>query len=195
MSHRHHRHHHHHHHHREKRLLVRERLFTVTGKDFVVKESLFGGSVYTVEGDYVSVHDRRTLYNETGRSVYRMKSKVLSARGGMRVKDCRSGEVLATVRRGSMVPMAVRGGGVVRVWKGDTTDGRPWLEIDGEIDGDVFGITDTWRGTEAAVVHRKSMTIPALLFRKSAYVLNVRRGYDPALMIMLTIAIDDYYRE
>lgn len=175
------------------RLLVRERLFAVTGREFVVKEVIWGGSIFTIEGDFVSVHDRRTLYDDTGRSVYRMKSKMISAHGGMRIKDCRSNVVLATVRRGSVVPVAVRGSGHVRVWRGENTSRRPWLEIDGEHNGNAFSIYDTFRRVEAAFVERKSFNLSAL-FGKSAYVLHVNRGYDMTLMIMLTIAIDDYYR-
>lgn len=173
--------------------MIRERLFAFTSRDFAVKEGIWGRPIFTIEGDYVSMHDRRTLYNATGRSVYRMKSKMISAHGNMRIKDCRTSVVLATVRRGSVVPMAVRGGGHVRVWRGENTDMRPWLEIDGEHNGNVFAIYDAYRKTEAAFVERKSFNLAAL-FGKSSYVLNVKRGYDMPLMIMLTLAIDDYYR-
>ena len=91
------------------RLLVREKVFTMAAKEFEIKAGFFSGPIFTVEDDLGSIHDRRKLFDEDGRKVYEMKTKVLSARRSMRIKNVRTGSVEATVRRAKLLPIRVRG--------------------------------------------------------------------------------------
>lgn len=177
------------------RLVVRERLFSFTGKYFDVKAGFFTKPIFEVEGDHSSFHDRRKLYDDDGRKVFELKTKILSARQHMRIKDASNNQVVATLRRATYVPIAVRREGEIHVWKGEDTKASPWFEINGDKGGDRFPVLDMWRGgREVAVVYKKSFTIPTF-FGKSSYILEIERGYSEPLMIMLTIAIDTFYSD
>lgn len=175
------------------RLLVREKVFSMTGKDFEVKNSFFSGPAYTIEGDYSSPHDKKTLFDDKGRGIYRMKSKILTAKRVMKIKDTQSGSTVATLQRQGLVPIVVQGSGTVDVWRGDKTAVNPQFQISGAKDGSEFVITDLWKGIEAATVKKKSFTMATIVLGKASYMLEVSPGYDETLMIMLNIAIDDYF--
>lgn len=175
------------------RLLVREKVFSMTGKDFEVKNSFFQGPAYIVEGDYSSPHDKKTLFDSQGRGIYRMKSKVLTAHRTMKIKDTQSGSTVATLSRKGLVPISFQGTGKVDVWRGDKTEVNPQFEIEGVKEGSEFVVRDLWKGIEAATIQKKSFTLPTLLLGKSSYMLDVSPGYDETLMIMLNVAINDYF--
>lgn len=190
--------HHHHQSHRQersRRLVMRERIFSITRNDFDITEGHTRNIAFTVRGDSTSVHDSRTLRDGRGRAVYRMKVILVSAHGRMVIKHCGSGEPVVTLRRKSLVPFSVMGGGTVRVWRGSRDSGQPWLEINGEHEGDDFVIEDAVWGDEIATIHRKSMTFTNIIFRRCTYVLKVRPGCNAALMVFLVTAIHDYFRE
>lgn len=177
------------------RLLVREKVFSVTGKVFEVKASFFGGPVYTIEGDISSLHDKRKMYDGNGRKLYEMKTRILSARRSMVIKNGRTGAVVATLRRAKYMPLRFTGDGNINVWRGENTDASPWFEIEGEKGGSTFTVTDNWREVEVATINKKSLTFPTIFLGKASYILEVLKGYEEPLMIMIAIAADEYYAE
>lgn len=142
----------------------------------------------------MSLHDTKVMRDGGGTPILSMKSALFSPRGRMRIKRWDSGEPVVTLRRKSLVPMEILGGGTVRVWKGSREIGHPLFEVRGDMYGKWFSIVEGTWGDEVAFVHRKSFTISSILGR-STYVMRMQPGYDAALLVFIAVAIDEFYRE
>lgn len=174
--------------------MMKEKVFSMTGNDFDITEGRSRNIAFTIRGDSTSLHDSRVLRDGRGRPVYRMKLVLVSAHGRMVVKHCGSGEPVVTLRRKSVMPMALAGGGTVRVWRGGNDVGKPWVEIKGEHEGNEFIIEDAVWGDEVATVKRRSLSLRYLFLGKCTYVLRLRPGCNAALMAFLVSAVHDHYR-
>lgn len=187
-------HHHHHHHHHYRKLIVRERAISFSGFDYSVYSGRSGERKYDIREDKFSLHGTCTIRDHEGRARFRMKDEWFSPRGLKSVYDCRSDVIVATVRRRSAVPLHLKGGGTILVWKGDRESGVPWLEIRGDYKGREFFVLDGVFGEEVAYIHRRAFSPKYILLGKCTYDLTVLKRVDDALMSFLVIALDDYFR-
>lgn len=90
--------------------------------------------------------------------------------------------------------MDVLGGGTVRVWRGTREFGHPMFEVHGGMYGKWFSIVEGVWGDEVASVRRKTFAITSLV-GKSTYIVRIQPGFDAALLVFLTVAINEYYHE
>lgn len=175
------------------RLIIEEKLFSLSDNEFVIKEGRSLNRKYSVREDVFSVHGTRIMRDNFGRATLRMKKVRLSLRRTRQIEDARNDRVIVTLRRKSFLPMELGGSETLQVWKSYNDHGIPWLEIRGGFHSRIFFILDGVFGEDVAFVRRKLFTMKYLLFGKCTYVLTRLKDVDPALMSFLVIAIHDLF--
>lgn len=171
---------------------VKEKLFSLSGDSFSIKNAATGEATFSVNGKFFSLSESKKLLDSEGNPLYKMTEKLLSLRDKMYITDLRTNEPVATIRRKNIVSLFK---GTIQVWNGPTDDGEPWFEITGSIRRKNFTIHDKQNDCEAAVISKKLLSLTNLLTEGDVYVVRVNPGYDTSLMVFLAIAVDEQFHD
>lgn len=172
---------------------LREKLFSLSGDSFIIKNADTDEEVFKVDGNALSVRDSKTLLNAEGNELFKMSSALISLHSRMNIEECAEGNVIATIKKKGIINLPIFGGRTVNVWRGDSDEGDPWLTIEGDLIRKDFVISEG--ETEVAVISRKLLSMETLFTDKDEYCVRVNPGYDASLMLFIAIAIDEQYHE
>jgi uncharacterized protein YxjI len=149
---------------------MRQKLLSI-GDDFWVEDEQ-GDRVYKVDGKALRVRDTFVLEDREGNEVAKIQEKKLRLRGTMKVD--RAGNTLATVHK---AVLGIRDRFDIEVEDGEDLKARGNI-VDHEYEIDRHGDVVA--------------TISKRWFRpRDTYGIEVQRGEDEALILALTVAIDD----
>lgn len=157
------------------KFLVRERIFGIGDDHWVEDEN--GTRVFLVDGKALRLRQTFELRGPDGSEVYRIRRRLLSARGAMLIS--RGGATVAAVRRRMFTPL--RDKLVV-----DLEAGGDW-EVSGDFLGKEYTITD--RHGPIAVVSRQWFRV------RDTYAVDVNThrsdaGGDVALVLSVAVCVD-----
>ena len=153
---------------------MREKMFAI-GDDFWV-ENADGERAFKVDGKALRIRQTFVLEGPGGEELYTIQEKKLSIRDKMEVE--RGGRTVATIKKALVSPLRDRysiefEGGSEMEAKGNIVDHEYKVERDGER---VAEVSKRW-------------------FRvRDTYGIEIAPGEDDALMIALTVAIDQMHR-
>lgn len=176
------------------RMVVRENPAPLHEGFFEVRDTWVSRATYKLEGTHpLHSRHRRALRDASGRLLYFVHAPRLSPRGALRVKDARSGTLVATIRRAH--PVALRGHAscTLRVWRGFDV-GPPWLQVHGAMHSSRFPIIHAASGTLVAYVRRRRFSITSVLLDRVSFVLRVRDPHHTPLMVLVAVAIDHNFK-
>lgn len=174
---------------------LKEKVFSLSGDSFEIKSEESGEVVFRVDGNMLSIHDSKTMLTPDGEEIYKMKDALVSLRDRMFIEECASGDTVYTLRRKDLISLPFVGGRTLLVWKGDSDEGEPWLEIHGDLIRKDFIMKDLESDAEAAVVSRKLLSAQSMFLDSDVYAVRVNPGFDAAVMVFLAIAVDEQYHE
>jgi uncharacterized protein YxjI len=156
------------------RYKMREKLFAI-GDDFWV-ETEGGDRVFKVNGKALRLRSTFILESPSGDELYKIQEKKLHIRDTMEIE--RDGETVATIKKALITPLRDRysieleGGGELSA-KGNIVDHEYEIESD---DGKVAEISKKW------------------LRVRDTYGIEVAPGQDDALVLAMTVCIDEMAR-
>jgi uncharacterized protein YxjI len=155
------------------RFQMREKLFAI-GDDFWIEDE-HGNHIYKVNGKAMRVRDTFILEDLDGNEIVRIQEKKLSIRDKMKIE--RGDATVATIHKAMIgvrdrFDIDVEGGDDLKA-RGNIVDHEYEIKRDGDV---VATISKKW-------------------FRlRDAYGIEVRPGEDEALILAVTVAIDDMSR-
>ena len=156
------------------RYQMREKLFAI-GDDFWV-ETAGGDRVFKVNGKAFRVRDTLVLESPAGEELYSIQEKNLHVRDTMEVE--RGGRTVATVKKALVSPLRQR-------YSISLEDG-PELEAHGNIVDHEFEIERS--GDRVAEVSKRWFRV------RETYGIEVAPGQDDALIVALTVCLDQMGR-
>lgn len=109
---------------------LKEKMFSMSGDSFQVKDAQSGATAFKVKGNALSFGDSKKLLDPSGTPIYKMSESILSLRGRMQIVDSGTNKVLVMLRKKGFIPML--GTGTVQVWRGGSDEGPPWLQVKGD---------------------------------------------------------------
>lgn len=172
---------------------VKEKMFSLSGDGFSIKEVQSGQSYFKVKGNALAlISEKKTLLDANGNPVYTLKEAPISLRGRMHIADASSKQDVITLRKKGFIPGL--GTSTVQCWMGSQDDGDPYMEVKGNILRKSFNVTEVASGRTICSVKRKT-TVQSLLLENDSYVVSVEPGVDAALMVVLAVALDESYRD
>lgn len=169
---------------------VREKIFSLSGDSFQIKDG-YGRTAFKVNGKVFTLRERKTLFDADGTKLYSMSENIVSFHNRMYIFDG-SGNKIMTIRSKHIIPMFK---GTVQVWNGPDDKGERAFEIVGSIIRKNFQIIDTRTGQEAANICKKWINLQNILVDKDVYIVKVNPGYNTALMVFLTVAVDEQFHD
>ena len=149
---------------------MREKMFAI-GDDYWIENDA-GERVFKVDGKVLRVRDTFVLKDASGAELYRVKKKMLHIRDTMKVE--REGGEVATVKKALITPLRER-------FSIGLTDGED-LEAKGNVTDHEYRIERD--GNSIAEVSKRWFRV------RDTYGIEVAPGEDDALMLALTVCID-----
>ena len=153
------------------RYRMRERLVSI-GDDYWI-EDYAGERVFKVDGKALRLRSTLVLQNKEGQDLYRIQERMLRIRDTMEIERA-GGGVAATISKTLISPLRNR-------WMVRVADG-PDMDIQGNIPGLEYRITAGRQ--QVAEVSRKWFRV------RDTYGVEVAPGQDDALILAITVAID-----
>jgi uncharacterized protein YxjI len=153
-----------------RRFQMREKLLSI-GDDYWIEDEA-GERAYKVDGKAMRIRDTFVLEDRAGHEVAKIQEKKLRVRGTMEVE--REGTTLATVRKALV--------GIRDRFDVDVEDGEG-LKVRGNVVDHEYEIKRD--GDVVASVSKKWFRL------RDTYGIEIAGGEDEALMLALTVAIDD----
>ena len=157
----------------DRRFRMREKLLSI-GDDYWIEDEQ-GERAYKVDGKALRVRDTFVLEDGDGNEVAKIQEKKLRVRGTIEIE--RSGDTVATVHKALVgirdrYDIAVEDGEDLKA-RGNVVDHEYEIKRDGEV---IATISKRW-------------------FRvRDTYGIEIRPGEDDALLLAVTVAIDDMSR-
>jgi uncharacterized protein YxjI len=149
---------------------MREKIFAL-GDDYWVEDDA-GDRAFKVDGKVLRLRDTLVLEDPSGTELYKVQKKLLHIRNTMQIE--RGGEAIATVKKALITPFRERFS--IAVERGED------MEAKGNIVDHEYKIE---RGSE------KVAEVSKRWFRvRDTYGIEVAPGQDDALMIAVTVCID-----
>ena len=155
----------------EHRYQMREKLASI-GDDFWIENAL-GQRAYKVDGKALRVRDTLKIRDAQGREVAEIQEKMLRVKDTMDI--ARNGRTIATVKQALITPLR----------------GRFSVNVVGGADMDVQGniLAHDYRfeqgGRQIAEVSKKWFRI------RDSYGVDIQPGQDDALILAITVAVED----
>lgn len=171
---------------------LKEKVFSLSEDSFKIVRSDNGAELFSVKGNALSLRDSKKMYDAEGKALFKMTEALLTLRSRMFIEDQRTGEKY-TLRKKGYVPLL--GTSTIHVWKGDSDDGEPWLEVKGDILRKSFSVNNRESGERVAKVKRKALNLRNMIMDKQTYYITVEPKQDAALLVFLVVAIDEQYRD
>jgi uncharacterized protein YxjI len=156
-----------------RRFVMREKLFSI-GDDFWIEDD-GGEKAYKVDGKALRLRKTFVLEDRSGTEVARIQDRVMRVRGTMEIE--RDGESLATVRKALI---GIRDRFEIEVEHADDLGAKGNVldhEYEVKRDGDVV-----------ATVSKKWVRL------RETYGIEIAAGEDEALLLAITVAIDELAR-
>ncbi|AKB24813.1 hypothetical protein MSMTP_1344 [Methanosarcina sp. MTP4] len=154
-----------------QRYKMREKLISI-GDDYWI-ENEHGEKAFYVDGKAIRVRDTLIIKDVQGNEKYKLKEKLLRVRDTMSIQDAGGGTV-ATVKKALITPLRDR-------WKVDLANGSE-MKIHGNILNHEYKI-DAGR-EKVAEVSKKWFRV------RDTYGVEVSPGQDDALVLAITVAVD-----
>lgn len=178
---------------RQMEFKLQEKYFSLSGDSFKILDVASGAPVFMMKGKIASIiRERKTLCTSDGRPLYSLTEAALSLRGRMFITDASTKQPVLCLRKKGFIPMM--GTSTVQAWHGGSDEGTPYIEIKGNLLRKSFNVTECATGRTIASVKRKS-NLKSLILEKDSYICCVEPGIDAALMVTLTVALDEHYRD
>jgi len=150
---------------------MQEKLISI-GDDYWIEDNA-GERVFKVDGKALRLRNTLILQNKEGQDLYRIQERMLRIRNTMEIERA-GGGVAATISKALISPLRDR-------WTVRVADG-PDMDIQGNIPGLEYRIS---AGREQiAEVSRKWFRV------RDTYGVEVAPGQDDALILAITVAID-----
>ena len=155
---------------------MRQRLVSI-GDDYWIENDR-GERVYKVDGKALRLRETLLLEDAQGRELFKIQEHVLRVRDTMAIEDA-DGHTVATVKKAMITPLRDR-------WSVKVADG-PDLDVNGNIVDHEYKIEDG--RTTAAEVSKRWFRVA------DTYGVEVAPGRDPALMLAITVVLDNSAHE
>lgn len=172
---------------------LKEKPLSISGDTMKITRVDTGEESYKLKGNMMSIRECKTLLAADGTPLLQMTETLFSLRDRMQITNPETGEVLYTLRKKGFIPYI--GTGTIQIWKGEKTEGDPFVEIKGNLMKKNFTIYDVESGESIAAVKRKFLNVSKILLDKDSYVLTVEPYCDATLLVMLTVALDEQYSD
>ncbi len=153
------------------RYKMREKLISI-GDDYWI-ENEDGERAFYVDGKAIRVRDTLIIKDVHGNEQYKLKEKLIRVRDTMGIQNA-EGETVATVKKALITPLRDR-------WKVDFEDGAE-MKVQGNILDHEYKIEEGRK--KVAEVSKKWFRI------RDTYGVEVSPGEDPALILAITVAVD-----
>jgi uncharacterized protein YxjI len=153
------------------RYRMQEKLISI-GDDYWIEDNA-GERVFKVDGKALRLRNTLILQNKEGQDLYRIQERMLRIRDTMEIERA-GGGVAATISKTLISPLRNR-------WTVRVADG-PDMDIQGNIPGLEYRITAGRQ--QVAEVSRKWFRV------RDTYGVEVAPGQDDALILAITVAID-----
>ncbi len=150
---------------------MQEKLISI-GDDYWIEDNA-GERVFKVDGKALRLRNTLILQNKEGQDLYRIQERMLRIRNTMEIERA-GGGVAATISKALISPLRDR-------WTVRVADG-PDMDIQGNIPGLEYRITAGRQ--QVAKVSRKWFRV------RDTYGVEVAPGQDDALILAITVAID-----
>jgi len=150
---------------------MQEKLISI-GDDYWIEDNA-GERVFKVDGKALRLRNTLILQNKEGQDLYRIQERMLRIRNTMEIERA-GGGVAATISKTLISPLRNR-------WTVRVADG-PDMDIQGNIPGLEYRITAGRQ--QVAEVSRKWFRV------RDTYGVEVAPGQDDALILAITVAID-----
>lgn len=177
---------------------LKEKLLSLATDSFSVVRESDGEKVFRVEGGTagsLGAGGAKTMYDVTGRKLYKMCEALVSLHNRMYVRDGVNESAIVTMKKKKALAGAVSAVETVHVWKGESDKGDPWLELKGDLMRKDFTFKNVHTGSEVAYVTRKLINLNTILAESDTYVVRVNPGYNVALMVFIAVVIDEQYHD
>jgi uncharacterized protein YxjI len=155
---------------------MRQKLVSI-GDDFWVEDEQ-GQRAYKVDGKALRVRQTLILEDANGAELYKIQEKMLRVRDSMEIEDA-DGRTAAMVKKALITPLRDR-------WTVHVENG-PDLEVKGNIVDHEYTVEGD--GGKAAEVSKRWFRVA------DTYGVEVGPGYDPALMLAVTVVLDSMAHE
>ena len=172
---------------------LKENPLSITGDTMKITRMDTGEELYKLKSSVVSIRECKTLLAADGTPLLQMQETFFSLRDRMQINNPDTGEVLYTLRKKLFIPYI--GSGTIQIWKGEKTEGDPFLEIKGNLMKKDFVVYDVESGESIGKVKRKFLNISKILLDKDSYVLTVEPYCNATLLVMLTVVLDEQYSD
>ena len=150
---------------------MREKMLTI-GDDFWIENDR-GEKVYKVDGKALRVRNTLILEDRNGKEMAKIQQRMLRVKDSMEIEDA-DGHKVAMVKKALITPIRER-------WTVKIKDG-PDLEVQGNILDHEFSIGEG--RDKVAEVSKKWFRI------RDTYGVEIEAGQDDAVILMITVAID-----
>jgi len=150
---------------------MQEKLISI-GDDYWIEDNA-GERVFKVDGKALRLRNTLILQNKEGQDLYRIQERMLRIRNTMEIERA-GGGVAATISKALISPLRDR-------WTVRVADG-PDMDIQGNIPGLEYRISAGRQ--QVAEVSRKWFRV------RDTYGVEVAPGQDDALILAITVAID-----
>ncbi|HII02620.1 TPA: hypothetical protein HA351_13570 [Methanosarcinaceae archaeon] len=154
-----------------QRYKMHEKLISI-GDDYWI-ENEAGEKAFYVDGKAIRVRDTLIIKDVQGNERYKLKEKLLRVRDTMNIQNAEGGTA-ATVKKALITPLRDR-------WKVDLADGSE-MKVQGNILDHEYKIEEGRR--KVAEVSKKWFRI------RDTYGVEVSPGQDAALILAITVAVD-----
>ncbi|GMK53462.1 hypothetical protein CspeluHIS016_0100480 [Cutaneotrichosporon spelunceum] len=162
-------------------LVLKEKVFSLTGDSFSVKNAATGQTVVKVAGKLLTLRDRKQVTDASGHPLYSLRSKVITIHN-VQVGESPDGKELFRVRSHRLV----LGAKLTATF----TNASTGQECELNIKGDMFGMGSVIRcnGQPVAQISRQYLNA-------AQYYVTVAPGVDLALIAGICMAFDEAENE